>query len=364
MRQDLSFALRNLTRNPGLFAISILTLALGIGINTAMFSVVHAVLLRPLPVREPDRLHMIWARIPRMNIPLAFVEYNTFMEWWRARARSFEGLAAYSPGSANMTSGDQPRSVRTCRVSASFLSVIGMSPVLGRDFLPEEDQPGASRVALISNGLWKERFGNDHGVVGRPIVLDGNSYTIIGVLPATFDLEPHDVYMPIAHSSARAPGMPSVGVYARLKRGVALKTAQAEIDGLCRGWVAQYHYPNTWGAGVWPIHDFRVRDVRVSIIVLAVAVAMVLLIACTNVANFCWRGPEHASVKSRSGSRWEPGAAASCASFLRKAECSPQSPPGWDCCWPGARSACWWPAKYGCRRSGPSRSMRPFCCSL
>jgi putative ABC transport system permease protein len=285
MRKDLAYAFRNIGRNPGLTAAAVLTLAIGIGANAAMFSVVHAVLLRPLSYREPDRLVTMRARIPRLNISGAFFEYNTFVEWWRARSRSFEAMSAFSPGTANLTSGDQPQRIRMLRVSASHLSVIGTRPAVGRDFLPEEDRPGAPRVALLADGLWKRRFGSDPAILGRSIVLDNNDYTVVGILPPAFDLHPEEVLVPIAHSGARVPGMPSVGAYARLKPGVSLEAAQAEIDGLCRGWVEQYHYPPDWGAGVWLLRDYMVRDVRSIVIVLAAAVTLVLLIACANVAN-------------------------------------------------------------------------------
>jgi putative ABC transport system permease protein len=285
MRKDIAYALRSMARNPGLCAVAVLTLALGIGANTAMFSVIHAVLLRPLPLRDPDRLVGIWAGIPRLKIQGASVEYNTFVEWWRARSRSFEALAAHSPSSVNLTSGDQPQRVRMLRVSGNHFSMLGVRPSLGRDFLAAEDQPGAPRVALLSNGLWKRRFGADPAILGRSIELDRNSYTVVGVLPPDFDLNREDIFTPIAHSGARAPGMPTVGTYARLKPGVSVQAAQAEIDALCRGWVAKYRYPKDWGARVWPLREYLVRDVRASVLVLGVAVALVLLIACANVAN-------------------------------------------------------------------------------
>ena len=285
MRRDLAYALRNIAGNPGVFAVAVVTLALGIGANTAMFSVIQAVLLRPLPFREPDRLVTIYAGIPHLNISGAFVEYNTFTDWWRPRSHSFESIAAYTPSSASLSAGDEPQRIHLLRVSASYFTVIGVSPALGRDFLPEEDRPGAPRVAILADALWKRRFGADRTILGRSILLDQNPYTVVGVLAPGFDLDPADVYVPIAHSGARAAGMPSVGVHARLKRGVSVQVAQAEIDGLCRGWIQQHHYPADWGARVWQMHEHMVRDVRVSIIVLAAAVGLVLLIACANVAN-------------------------------------------------------------------------------
>jgi putative ABC transport system permease protein len=269
--------------NPGVTAIAVLTLALAIGTNTAMFSVIHAVLLKPLPVADPGRLTMIWARIPRMNIASAFVEYNTFAEW-RA-GRSFDSLAAYTHTSGNLAYGDQPQRLKILRVTSNFLAVCGVGPAMGRDFLPEEDQPGGTRVAILSDALWKKRFGAERGVLGRSIAIDGASYAIVGILPREFDLVAEDLLTPIAQSTARAPGAPTVGVYARLKPGVSLAAAQAEIDNLSRAWARQSQYPDDWGARVWSIRDFLVRDVAGSIAVLAVAVALVLLIACANVAN-------------------------------------------------------------------------------
>ena len=283
MRKDLRFALRSMAGNPGVTAIAVLTLALGIGANTAMFSVIHAVLLKPLPVADPGRLTMIWARIPRMNIANAFVEYNTFAEW-RA-GRSFESLAAYTHTSGNLAYGDQPQRLKMLRVTSNFLAVCGVGTALGRDFLPEEDQPGGTRVAILTDALWKKRFGAERSALGRSIAIDGVSYAIVGVLPPEFDLVTQDLLIPIAQTTARAPGAPTVGVYARLKPGVSLAAAQAEIDNLSRAWARQYQYPNDWGARVWPIRDFLVRDVAASTAVLAVAVALVLLMACANVAN-------------------------------------------------------------------------------
>jgi predicted permease len=283
MRKDLRFALRSMAADPGVTAIAVFTLALGIGANTAMFSVIHAVLLKALPVADPGRLTMIWARIPRMNIGNAFVEYNTFAEW-RA-GRSFESMAAYTPTSGNLIYGDQPQRLKILRVTSNFLAVCGVVPAMGRDFLREEDQPGGTRVAMLSDALWKKRFGANRSVLGSSMAIDGTSYAIVGVLPQQFDLVTQDLLTPIAQSTARAPGAPTVGVYARLKPGVTVAAAQAEIDRLSRAWAQQYQYPGDWGARVWPIRDFLVRDVETSIAVLAAAVALVLLIACANVAN-------------------------------------------------------------------------------
>ena len=287
MWKDVRYAIRTMVKSPGVTIVAVLTLALGIGANTAVFSVVNAVLLRPLPYRDPARLVTIYAQIPSRNISGAFVEYHTFGDFWRAQSRSFESMIAFAPGWATLVTNNEPERIFIHRVNAGFLSTIGVQPALGRDFLPQEDQPGAARVAMLSQRLWKRRFGGDRALLGQAILLDRISYTVVGVLPAEFEFYGADVdaYMPIASSTARVRGMPSVGVHARLKNGVSVESAQAEIDGLCRRWTAQFPYPKDWGARVWTIRDWAVRDVRTSVVVLAVAVWIVLLIACANVAN-------------------------------------------------------------------------------
>ena len=287
MSKDILYGLRSLARIPRVTVIVVVTLALGIGANTAMFSVVRAVLLRPLPYQNPERLVTIRAQIPSMNIYGAFVEYNTFIDYWRAQNHSFESMMAYEPGTANLTSGNEPQRLAKVRVNARFLSMLGLKAALGREFLPEEDQPGAPRVAMVSYRLWQRRFGGDKALIGRSIVIDQNSYTVVGVLPAKFDFYDRetDLYVPLAANSARVHGEPSVGVEARLKPGVSLAAAQAEIDALCGRWLADTHYPRDWGARLWTLHDYAVRDVRTSLVVLAIAVVSVLLIACANVAN-------------------------------------------------------------------------------
>lgn len=287
MLKDLLYALRSMVRIPGVTAIVVLTLALGIGANTAMFSVVNAVLLRPLPYKNSNRLVTIRAQIPSMNIYGAFVEYNTFIDYWRAQNHSFESLMSFEPGSGNLTSGNEPERLYKVRVNAGFLSMLGIKPAFGREFLPEEDQPGAPRVAMVSYGLWQRRFGGDKGLIGRSIVVDQNNYLVVGILPAKFEFygSETDFYTPLAVSSARMQGQPSVGVEARLKPGVSVAAAQADIDSLCGRWLADTHYPRDWGARVWTLRDYTVRGAQSSVVILAIAVGLVLLIACANVAN-------------------------------------------------------------------------------
>ncbi|MEX2264957.1 MAG: ABC transporter permease [Bryobacteraceae bacterium] len=296
MLQDIRFGLRILARNPSVTALSTIALALGIGGSTLIFSVVYAVLLKPLPVADPDRLVWIWTSIPSRNLPFSFTAYSTYAEW-KAGSPSFESMSAYAPASATLLVGNEPERLDVLRVNAAFFTMLGISPVVGRNFLAEEDQPGAPRVAILSYALWERRFGRDTSVIGRSINLDGESVAVTGVLPrgfafgaveSTFPNRTADIYVPIAHSTARgtrgAPS-PSVGVYARLRPGVPIERAQAEIDAVSRRLEAAYADMKGWGAQVWRVRDFTVRDVRLSLLVLFGAVGLVLLIACANVAN-------------------------------------------------------------------------------
>ena len=244
-------------------------------------------LLRPLPYKNSNRLVTIRAQIPSMNIYGAFVEYNTFIDYWRAQNHSFESMMSFEPGSGNLTSGNEPERLYKVRVNAGFLSMLGVKPAFGREFLPEEDRPGAPRVAMVSYGLWQRRFGGDKGLIGRSIVVDQNNYLVVGILPAKFEFygSETDFYTPLAASSARMQGQPSVGVEARLKSGVSVAAAQADIDSTPRPMARRYSLSPDWGARVWTLRDYKVRDARSSVVILAIAVGLVLLIACANVAN-------------------------------------------------------------------------------
>jgi putative ABC transport system permease protein len=287
MLQDIRFAARMLARNPGVTALATTALALGIGGSTLIFSVVNAVLLRPLPVSDPDRLVFVWANSPSRNLPLAFAAYSTYAEW-KAGSTSFESMSAYSPGSATLLTANDPERVDLLRVNASFFPLLGVRPFAGRDFLPEDDQPGAPKVAMLSYNLWERRFASERNVVGRSVNLDGQMVRVTGILPRgfAFPTKAADIYLPIASSTVHgARGAPSVGVYGRLKPGVPIQRAQAEIDGVSRRLEAAYPEMRGRGARVWRVRDFIVRDVRFSLLVLFGAVGLVLLIACANVAN-------------------------------------------------------------------------------
>ncbi len=290
MLNDIRYAFRVLRRSPGFAALAVVTLALGIGATVTMFSVADAVLLRPLPYRDPARLVQIWGQNLARNIPFHQVEYaDVFV--WRQEARSFEGLSAAVSSTASLAGRGDPEMAQLTRANAELLPILGVTMAAGRSFLPEEDRPGAGRVAIISHGLWQRRFGGSFAAVGDSIKLDGVAHTIVGVLPASFrsPVNPVDVLVPLADDGARGrenPPSPTVTVFGRLRAGVTLAQAQAEMDRLSRSLDTQFPSPvRARSVRAWGLTEFRTRDVRVSLLVLAGAVTMVLLIACVNVAN-------------------------------------------------------------------------------
>jgi putative ABC transport system permease protein len=290
MLQDVRYACRVLRRNPGFTSLAVTTLALGIGATVTMFSVADAVLVRPVAYRDPDRLVQIWGQNLARNLPFHNVGYPD-VAVWRQEARSFEALAAVAGSSASLAGRGEPEMVQVARTNAELLPILGVTMAAGRTFLPGDDRPGSSPVAIISHDLWKRQFGGDSGVVGELIKLDGAAATIVGVLPADFapPANPADVFRPLADDGARnreAPPPPSVTVFGRLRRGVTLQQAQAEMDRLSRSLDERFpQAPRARSIRVWSLTDFRTRDVRVSLLVLAGAVTMVLLVACVNVAN-------------------------------------------------------------------------------
>jgi len=288
--QDLRYALRMLVRSPAFSAVALLTLALGIGANTAIFSVVHTVLLRPLPYPDPDRLVWVWAQSPRQGIPYHSFLYPDFVDW-RAQARCFEVLAAFTPAPVALTNGSGPEAeyVPRLRVSGGFFRVFGVRPALGRDFVEADDRPGALRVVMLSHELWQRRYGAEPAMVGRLIRLDGEEYTVVGVLPAGFRAAnlTAQLYTPIALDGTRAgPGRGfSHGAFARLKRGVTLTQAQAETNLIVDRLDERFFRQGGRGLRLWGLREFLVREVRLSLLILTGAVGLVLLVACANVAN-------------------------------------------------------------------------------
>ena len=286
--QDLRYAFRSLRARPAISAVAILALALGIGANSAIFSLVHAVLLRPLPFADPDRIVMIWHEYKGMNLAKATISVPTYIEY-RDHIEGFESVSVATNWSANLTGTGDPERLPGGRVSGNLFRTLGVVPALGRDFLPEEDAPGANRVVLLSDGLFRRRFGADASIVGKTLSLNGENHTVVGVLPAGFQfLQPVDVYRPAGftpeESSPDNHGYEYLVGVARVKRGVTFEQAQAQIKSLGAKLQKQF-YPEGWGPYMVSVRDEIVGDLRPALLMLNAAVACVLLIACANVAN-------------------------------------------------------------------------------
>jgi putative ABC transport system permease protein len=293
--RDIRYALRRLRKSPAFAAIVVLTLALGIGANTAIFSVVNAVLLRALPYREPDRLVTInhFYNNPELNYLEAPVSAIGFRDY-RDKTRSFQAVAVESGWSANLTGSGDPERVPASRVSGDYFRVLGVPPALGRVFGRDEDEPGKNRVVVLSDGLWRRVYGADRAAIGKTIQLNGESYTILGVMPREFRAffsRDADIWTPLA----LPPDQFNPNNYtnewlqltARLKPGLSLEQAQAEMRAFAEN--LKRTYPNefgrTWTLRVKSINELATGKIRPALLVLLGAVGFVLLIACANVAN-------------------------------------------------------------------------------
>ncbi|HSB12434.1 MAG TPA: ABC transporter permease [Blastocatellia bacterium] len=288
--QDLRFAIRLLLKNPGFSAVAILALALGIGANTAIFSVVDAVLFRPLPFAHPDRLVAVWERDLKKGGDHESVMAGNYLDW-RNRSQVFEQMAAHAGGSVNLTGMAEPERIRAARVSAGLFQLLGVQPEAGRLFLNDEDQPGHPRVVVISNHLWKGRFGGDPEVVGRSITLNNQDYEVVGVMPAEFQLplnEDSEVWTPLVFTPEELTLRNShyLKVVGRLKPGASMDQASSEMATIASQLEREYPKSNEGtGAAIFPLHSEIVGDLRKPLLIFLGAVAFILLIACANVAN-------------------------------------------------------------------------------
>jgi putative ABC transport system permease protein len=286
---DLRYAARLQRKNPAFTIIAIIALALGIGANTAIFSVVNTVLLRPLPYKDPERLVMVWEDATKQGYPRDTPAAANFVDW-RDQSQNFEGMAAIADESFNVTGSGDPERLEGRRVSATMFPLLGVEPQIGRVFTAAEDQSGAQRVVVLSYPLWQRRFGGDPGIIGQSLTLNGESYVVVGVMPARFQFPSSDdqAWVPIALTQQDAGNRNRhyLQVLGRLKPGVSLTQAQSEMSTIAARLQQQYPQSNAeLGAVVQPLQEHLVGDIKPALLVLLGAVGLVLLIACANVAN-------------------------------------------------------------------------------
>ncbi len=301
MTADLQYAFRALRQSPGFTAVAVLSMALGLGANTAIFSVAHALLFEPLPYADADRLAILWNRSPGLGITEDWFSTAQYFDVKTGHS-GFDDVAIAIGGNYNLTGTGEPERIGTIRVSSNLLPMLGAQPALGRLFLPEDDVPGTTGSAVLSHGTWMRRYGGDARVIGTSLTLNGDPYQIVGVLPASFDL-PREV-MPTLGGAEHAeiliplplaPDAPTIrtredyNILGKLKPSVSVQTAQAEMDGITarlrRDFPADYPPNGGLTFSIVPLQEQVVGEVRRSVIILMAAVGLVLLIACANVAN-------------------------------------------------------------------------------
>jgi putative ABC transport system permease protein len=294
LSRNVRYALRNLRKRPVFSLIVVFTLALGIGANTAIFSVVDAVLLAPLPYGDPDKLVVVWAKNEKQNLTQQPISYPNIVDLKQAN-HVFEHLSAVRGELFSLTDRDEPERVTGVRVSTNILTLLGVTPALGRNFLPEEEQPAKAAVALLSHRLWQRRYAGDPRLIGQAIIIDGKSYTVIGILPAWLtqpgmtlgNLSDPDVWIPVVPAaSEQNRNFANMRIVARLKLGVTPAKAQAEVDTLAARLEKQYPDSNTnVRFGVVGLREQLTGRVSKALWILLGVVGCVLLIACANVAN-------------------------------------------------------------------------------
>ena len=286
--QDFRYAARALVKNPGFTAVAVITLALGVGATTAIFSVVNAVMVRPLPFADPDRLVRLWESNPSGGWPQFSHSHPNFLDW-RAQQTTFEGLAAYGGTSFATSSDGGAEIVRGLAVTADFLPLLGAQPALGRNFTAEEDRLGAPTVVLLGDGFWHRRFGGSKSVLGQTVALNGRPYSIIGVLPASFEWGATnvEVMVPLAPDPQRSRADHRISAFGRLKPGITADRALSDLVGITAGLAERFPDSNrSWTVRLATFYDWLIpRETRESLMVLLGAVGLVMLIACANVAN-------------------------------------------------------------------------------
>lgn len=289
--RNIRYGLRGLWKNPGFTIVAVLSLALGIGANTAIFSLVNEVLLKPLQFRDPDRLVMVWEDATFANFPRNTPAPANYADW-KTQNHVFEDMAAMEWKGFNLTGNAEPQKISAYAVTANFFSLLGIQPVVGRSFTIEEDRPEANKVVMLSHRIWQTRFGGERSILNQTILLDGEKYTVIGIMPAGFQfLEPEVVmWVPIAFTPQELAnrGGHYLNVVARMKPSVKLEQARADIQTIMQRIAREYpnqSFDGKLGSVVLPLRDQLAGESRRQLIMLLVAVGFVLLIACANIAS-------------------------------------------------------------------------------
>ena len=333
--QDVKYAFRSLSRSRGFALVGVVTVALGIGASTAVFSVVDAVLLNPLPFPQAERIVTVWQFDATAAVERA-VSPGNFLEW-RDRSTAFDGIATVEPSGVDIVSDGEPQNLRIWRVSEGFFDILGMRAQHGRTFTADEHQPGADGAVVLSQRFWQQRFGGDPGVVGRTLTLSERPYVVVGVMPPQFDIPPgRDLWMSRAFTEddRQSRGAGFLFVIARLTPGVPVDAARAEIRRVAEQLAREYPATNqNVGASIIPSRDRVVGDARSYLLLLSGAIAFVLLIACVNVANLLLaRGTARAqelAVRAALGAgrrRFAPNCSSKASSW-----------PSWEACWGWSR---------------------------
>jgi hypothetical protein len=285
--QDLRFGARMLWQQPGFTLVAVLTRALGIGANTAIFSVVHAVLLRPLPFVEPDRIALLWTTNATRKVAQEDVSPDDFLDWQRG-TQSFSEMAAWAPFGFNITGENEPEKISSVLVTPNLFPLLGVNAAVGRRFLPA-DASGNANVVLLGHGLWQRRYGGDRNLIGRTLLLDGKSFTVVGMMPQEFRFPNREVEMWAPLNPAPGDGSRRnrwFKVAGRLKPGVTLEQARSELETVAAQLSQQPPDTNAgWSADLAPLGEVAVKEARRGLWLLLAAVGFVLLIACVNVAN-------------------------------------------------------------------------------
>src|SRR5687768_6560405 len=288
--RDLRYGLRSLIKSPGFALAGVIILGLGIGVNSAIFTVVNAVVLKPLQFADADRIMRLWQTPPQslFNTPIFSISPANFIDW-EEQNQVFEHVAIFRTGRQTLTGHGEPDSVLTMRASAAFLPILGISPTLGRGFTKDDDRAGGPPTAILSDAFFRTRFGGDPSIIGRTITLDRVPHTVIGVLPPWSSFAARQqVWVPLAWTAKDRAirNNHNLSAIAKLKSGVDVTRAQADMDAISRRLEAAYPDDNRdWGALVRPLQEDMVGNVRTSLLVLLGAVGFVLLIACANLAN-------------------------------------------------------------------------------